>query len=349
MPQSDKKGVRAMRKQMCYIVLLLSTHRTLLSESGILNSWPDFDRSLGKGDPYFDKYYRQCFASLKEPSTKWGSLEASSSKELYDLINACRRIYESNKVDTSSVTGTTRIPLIVHQIWLGSPFPEKYKHWQKTWQSIPGWKYKLWTDEDIKKLKLVNKDLYEMSKNYGQRSDIARVEILNTFGGLYVDVDFECVNPQFFTMLNKAYDFYAGIEPLDVHKFSINNALMASVPGHPILNGYIKDVRSRWHTPVVTQKRKKTQQGVPFSKQIVGMTGPVFFTSIVKKYVGTGYKDIVLPPTFFYPLARHYRQFLGKHVPEKKLKKAILKPESVAIHWWGGSWKQPAAFIKKSE
>ena len=33
-----------------------------------------------------------------------------------------------------------RIPKIIHQIWLGSPLPERYKQWQRTWtDNHPDW------------------------------------------------------------------------------------------------------------------------------------------------------------------------------------------------------------------
>jgi inositol phosphorylceramide mannosyltransferase catalytic subunit len=309
--------------------------------------WPDFEKSLGKGDPYFDMYYGECFTSLKKPTTEWGRLETNSSKELHEFINFCRRLYETKRIDPNPLSGATRIPRIVHQIWLGSRLPEKYKRWQKGWQSMSGWQYKLWTDEDIRELELVNEDLYLFSKNYGQRSDIARIEILNKFGGLYVDVDFECLNPQFFTMLNKIYDFYTGMEPLDVDKFSINNALLASIPGHPILKGYIKELRNRWHIQKsLLIKEVQTQRALNFAQGVVFRTGPGFFTLIVKKYADTGYKDIIFPPSFFYPLGIDYRVFLPNELSERALRKAILRPESAAIHWWGGSWHEASAFVR---
>lgn len=294
---------------------------TSMSIFAHINYSPDFDMALGRSDPYFHRFYKQFIFSAQAP--------------LSQLIEFCRQLYKKNNLKMVRVSKAPRIPLIIHQIWLGSPFPEKYKRWQKTWQSMPGWKYKLWTDIDIEKLNLVNKDLYLKSRNYGQRSDIARMEILNRYGGLYVDVDFECLNGDFFTLLHKTYDFYAGLEPLDLRKFSVNNALLASCPNHPLLKAYIKNLPKRWSI----SNRDKVLETVQ-------KTGPAFITELFAKYGDrNGNRDIIFPPTFFYPLGFSQARFL--HFPPAHiLKIQVFKPESVAIHWWAGSWRLPSGRVR---
>ena len=104
-----------------------------------------------------------------------------------------------------------RIPKIIHQIWLGSKLPEQYYIWQQTWiKNHPDWQYILWTDAEIEKLNLVNKRLYNACKSYGAKSDIARYEILYRYGGLYVDCDFECLQP--FDIFHHGCDFYASCD-----------------------------------------------------------------------------------------------------------------------------------------
>ena len=76
-----------------------------------------------------------------------------------------RDTYTNNKlalvINSLSANNTTRIPRVFHQIWVGPrPLPEKYKRWQKTWQSIPGWTYKLWTDVDVVQFPLINQKAY---------------------------------------------------------------------------------------------------------------------------------------------------------------------------------------------
>ena len=50
------------------------------------------------------------------------------------------------------------IPKIIHQIWIGpKKFPSKYSKWASTWKELnPSWKYKFWTESNIRELKLKN-------------------------------------------------------------------------------------------------------------------------------------------------------------------------------------------------
>ena len=136
---------------------------------------------------------------------------------------------------------------IFHQIWIGpKPFPKKNKQWQKTWQSVPGWKYKLWTNADLKEFRLTNKKLFYKEKNVGARADIFRIQTSDCFGGVYIDTDFELLDPDFFNFLNYAYDFYAGLTPVDSFNkwglFLVANGIMGAIPGHPILKAYIDNL-----------------------------------------------------------------------------------------------------------
>ena len=38
-----------------------------------------------------------------------------------------------------------------------------------------------------------NKKAFLSAHNYGMKSDILRYEILHTYGGVYIDTDYECV------------------------------------------------------------------------------------------------------------------------------------------------------------
>ena len=86
----------------------------------------------------------------------------------------------------------TVIPKKIHQVWLGGDLPDKYKRLTESWIKYhPDWEYKLWTDSDAAELELINREAFDSMKNLGMKSDLLRVEILNKFGGLYVDVDFD--------------------------------------------------------------------------------------------------------------------------------------------------------------
>merc|ERR1712070_1358542 len=86
------------------------------------------------------------------------------------------------------------IPRIIHQVWIGGELPHRFQRLAASWKRLhPDWEYKLWTDSDVKGLRLRNRELFERAKNPGQKSDILRLEVLYQYGGLYVDTDFECL------------------------------------------------------------------------------------------------------------------------------------------------------------
>ena len=51
----------------------------------------------------------------------------------------------------------------------------------------------LWTDEQVAGLTLFNQAAFDAAPNFGEKSDILRYELLYAFGGVYVDVDLQCV------------------------------------------------------------------------------------------------------------------------------------------------------------
>lgn len=86
------------------------------------------------------------------------------------------------------------IPHIIHQIWIGKPAPKKIKEMMETFsvdyvKKHPYCRYILWDEEKLNDLDMINHDIFEKEKSNDCKSDIARLEILNKFGGIYVDAD----------------------------------------------------------------------------------------------------------------------------------------------------------------
>lgn len=233
---------------------------------------------------------------------------------LWSLAQSC---YEKNWQKKTSIKKTKYIPKIIHQIWLGSPFPEKYKKLQETWLHLhPTWEYKLWTANDIKELGLVNQAAYDSVANYGQKADIARYEILYRFGGLYIDTDFECLKS--FDEIHECCDFYSGIAvSAGVLSF---NGLIGSIAEHPILKRCIQNIHITGSTN---------------PQEILGQTGPQYFTNCIKKEINSPTAGIVIlfPMTYFYPWPWWER---NNNSREQIMR--WVQPESFAIHHWYVSW-----------
>lgn len=268
---------------------------------------------------------------------------------LYDSANPkFVRIFEENYQNNiqefqQDVLTCYRIPPIVHQIWLGSKVPEKYRAWMESWMQIRGWKYMLWTDEEVSRFPMQNRDLFEMSDNWGEKSDILRLEILLKYGGVYVDTDFECVRPESFEKLHKGFDFYIGFESLEhgfigkFNMFKMCNAIIGAIPQHPIIKDLVENMRANFMA-------YRPHAGP------IGTTGPGYLTRIICEYVETkvdGYRNMYFPATFFYPFSAID---VENFIPGSQETLPIFL-ETLGVHYWNMSWvkKEPKDNVYKQK
>ena len=265
----------------------------------------------------------------------------------WQWLDFFRQLYVKNNLERVTPCSTPRIPLIIHHIWLGSKLPQPYAQLRKSWFTYnPDWTFVFWTDDpvnydqgilvtaeqlqqellhaqpgkrfvvDVSTFSFENKHFYDTAKNYGERSDLLRYDVMNTFGGLYADTDCECFKP--FNLLHQCYDFYAGLHPLDTSYLQVATALFGTVPHHPIMEACVKTI-------------KNTRHIIP----IVLKTGPLYFTRIFYAIASqqdkksTEVRTVIFPPTYFYPC--DYNQ---RGAPQKEW----LRPESFSVHHWEGSW-----------
>ena len=168
------------------------------------------------------------------------------------------------------------IPKVFQQIWVGpNPVPEEHRRWQESWlRHHPGWTFQLWTDENLPP-DLQRPEVYELLRQPVERSDMLIFEILYKFGGVYTDTDFECLRP--IEELLDGIDIFCSYS----HHDRLNNAIMGSVPGHPLLLEGIRGMRPRG----------------TFGPIDKAATGPFYVTQLF-----LGRPEIKLfPPEYFYP------------------------------------------------
>jgi mannosyltransferase OCH1-like enzyme len=283
--------------------------------------YPDFDESLCRSGRSTSRY-----------NMNFGRFDTSSAPIYVQQKDALKALYNLDRQKPFIFTGTSKIPKIIHQIWLGGTLPERFNDWVNSWNKWEGWEYWLWTDEDVKNLILINSELYDAAPNYGEKADILRLEILYQFGGLYVDTDMECLIPDFFEFANHEYSFYCGIHPLEIIwksdqcKFTLGNAIIASAAYHPVLENIIKELSLHANDYI---------KGGTLAR-----TGPRFITNqIVNNLELLGSDGIIFPTTFFYPIRK-------KEIHSHQL---LLRPESAAVHYWDGSWMRPEGKVRKPD
>jgi mannosyltransferase OCH1-like enzyme len=220
------------------------------------------------------------------------------------------------------------IPKIIHQIWLGAEdMPPEFQTWALSWrEKHPDWSYKLWTDSNLPSL--VNREIFDSQGKlpaplcYGFQSDLVRLEVLARHGGVYVDVDNECIRPLDDLIVEQS--FIVAMEA--VHEDRIPNDFIASRPNHPVVWEMIRLAPQR-----MTRVMAMFKQGL----QPTGMdtAGP----KALMQTVSSGrYQDItVLPHQLIHP----YRRWLDEGYQDYDGAAYVrnhLRPEL-------GMWKRPVS------
>jgi inositol phosphorylceramide mannosyltransferase catalytic subunit len=236
-------------------------------------------------------------------------------------IKKIKKIYETWRKE-GTVQDSYRIPKILHFIWLGSPLPKADQEMIASWRKFhPSWTIYVWTDEEAKTFPFLNRAAFDAAKNFAEKSDIWRYELLYRFGGIYSDTDVECTQP--FDTLCKSCDFFAGLETIIERSLGnfIGNALIGSIPGHPLLFECLSSIRPG--------------PGDNDSFRIIFTTSPGHFTYCFLA-LGEKYSPNItcLPPSYFYPF---YLSDKKQHSCEW-LKEHTVKKETMAVHYWGTRW-----------
>lgn len=170
------------------------------------------------------------------------------------------------------------IPKIIHQTWRDHNLPVP-KAWPESWKRHnPDWEYRLWTDDDL--LALVQTNYPELESLYlsypkpVQRADMARYLILHHHGGVYADIDTECMGP--LDVIADDTRIILSQEPVE-HAFHAHhlgmdmllfNGVMASPAEHPFWR-HLSDVMVR------------CQHG---KKNVLDSTGPLLLTGAYGTY-----------------------------------------------------------------
>lgn len=219
------------------------------------------------------------------------------------------RVYERKAI---AFIDRIEIPKIIHQIWIG-PKSEPTR-FTKSWKHIKGWKHMLWDEKAINTLTMKNRKLFDYYMNKGiwyGAADVARLEILEQYGGVYIDADTKLLRKWGTQPFLKTGFFAVRANTAPQKHYRVANGVMGSVKGHPIISEYI----SRMGKAKVVEPCWST-------------IGGTMLTEIIEGHLDD--QDVmILEPYTFYPYnSRGYRS--------PNANKAIAK------HYWGstkGSYK----------
>lgn len=224
------------------------------------------------------------------------------------------------------------IPRIIHQTWKNNDVPASFQELATTWKRLhPGWEYQFWTDEMnrnfIEEHYPAFLDIYDNYPANIQRVDAVRYFALYTYGGVYIDMDFECL--QNITPLLEKADCVFGKEPADhciTHSkdIIICNAFMASIPQHPFFGSLCNEL-----------SKNITVTDHPFNN-ILETTGPFMLSRVYENYPARETVSL-LEAEILYPLTQKELQEDGPDLSQKL-------SQAYAIHHYAGTWwkKKPS-------
>ncbi len=243
-----------------------------------------------------------------------------SNSKANKLCHFVKKLFETNHFEIAP-EAHKRIPKKLHQIWIGGPLPKKFQGLIETWKKKhPDWEYKLWTDQDLENFKFTMcRKAFNQVASIGAKADILRYEILYQFGGVYVDIDFECIRP--LDVLVNAHSFFTSLGD----QTYIANSVIGVIPGHPAIKDLLDKLKGI----------KANQLNNPWYQ-----TGPFLLTRSLCRSLKKSPKNYMIYPTrYFHPLPNSYRFDYRKGVLLDSQIRSFCIPETFAIHYWAESWR----------
>ena len=178
---------------------------------------------------------------------------------------------EDEKIKVARLNGT--IPKFIHQSWKQYKLEDKFYYWHTSWRELhPDWIYVFWTDSDNENL--VRKHFPWFWETYNSlelvilKADVARNMYMYKYGGVYADLDMQCLRNMEGLFNKYTQDMIAnsaqrdqddaGREQLYSLAFlaqmgtnsdwghSVPNAWMASSGGHPLWLMTLEETRKRF-------------------------------------------------------------------------------------------------------
>lgn len=214
------------------------------------------------------------------------------------------------------------VPKIIHYCWYGKKQKPTYVNvCMESWQKyFPGFEIKEWNETNTKFDHPFLKSAYD--HNYWAFvADYKRIDVLNTWGGIYLDTDMLFIKelPESFL----TYDCFLGAED--------ENMISAGIIGAKSGSKAIKKIYDFY-------------QKLPYTTDFLPIIIPKITTRLLAP--NTSFNSVyhksdfsIFPPEYFYPLP-----YIDKHKPWER----YITPQSICVHLWAGSWlEKPGLSLTK--
>ena len=226
------------------------------------------------------------------------------------------------------------IPRIIHQTWKTHVVPENCRCWVESWKTLnPEWKHILWSDQELDEFVAQHyPDFLTVYRSYKmgvQRADAARYLLLHHFGGVYTDIDTECL---------MSLDIFANEDRIvfcNEPSAHSGNYITSRSLERLIFNGTIVSPANHpfWLELLENLERNR------FSSMVLDSTGPIVLSATAQKHHNQN--------AFSFNSAHLFcgKEVFGKPISEKRL--GDYGKFNVSIHFWIGTWYKPQTARKK--
>ena len=229
---------------------------------------------------------------------------------------------------------SVHIPQIIHQTWKDDNIPDRFHAFVRSWRvHHPGWEYILWTDASSRHFIQMHfpdfLPLYDRYPTAIQKVDAARYLILYKLGGIFADLDVECMK-NLVPLLGNA-QFIAGKEPVEHaiqhHKdYIISNAIMAASPQSGFLHAIYNELTSGFPASIKQ----------PNFDAVLNTTGPFMLTRAYANYPNKN-EMAIHGADLLYPLVKDSATGKIDHIAANNPK---VRETAYTIHYYWGSWWQ---------
>jgi mannosyltransferase OCH1-like enzyme len=148
------------------------------------------------------------------------------------------------------------------------------------------------------------------------RADMIRYVILELFGGLYLDLDYEFFRP--FDLLHERIVLPRESDPGE--DVVLGNCVLASEPGHPFWGLALKEM----------EKTFSSLGREPLEEDVIWLTGPGLLTRTYQKYSHADASIYIPPRSSFHP-----------RTPRDRSEYAAIRqiPGVYGVHHCAGTWR----------
>lgn len=258
------------------------------------------------------------------------------------------------------------LPRILHQTWKSkSDLPANYAFWSRSFDECnPDLEHRIYDDADNRALladtfpQLL--PVYDAFPREIFRADFIRPVYLFRFGGVYADMDFQCLRPldEVFASETEVVLGRMGADETFAH--SIPNAMMLSAPNEAFWLGYLALMVQAWEAvddrvlvrpesvtgPIVLREAVRMYEHAPgaFRRMVAGF---IECNGLAVDPAAMGFGRLkLLPGDLCYPLqwnTPQHRQFTRKGASNdqhlySRAEACDMFPHSVAVTWWTYSW-----------